>query len=84
MINLPFYSQMDSLDSVKVLFLLITDVLYVLAENFACTPSSESMSHTKVFAAVPATATGSGFSYSVGTGEGTEIAPGCQKKESRK
>jgi class 3 adenylate cyclase len=69
---------MDSLDAVKVLFLLNTDVLYVLAENFACTPSSESMSHTKVFAAVPATATGSGFSYSIGTGEGAEIAPALE------
>lgn len=71
-------NTMDSLDTIKVMFLLNADVLYVLAENFACTPSAESMSHTKVFAAVPATATGSGFSYSIGTGEGTEIAPGLE------
>jgi hypothetical protein len=68
----------DSLEKIKVLFLLNSDVLYILAENFACTPSAESMSHTKVFAAVPATATGSGFSYSIGTGQETEIAPGLE------
>lgn len=60
------------------MFLLNSDVLYVLAENFACTPSSESMSHTSVFAAVPATSTGSGFSYCVGTGKDTEIAPALE------
>ena len=68
----------DSLEKIKVMFLLNSDVLYILAENFACTPSAKSMSHTKVFAAVPATSTGSGFSYSVGTGELTEIAPGLE------
>ena len=46
-----------------------------LAENYACTPSKESMSHTSVFAAVPANSTGSGYSYCVGTGEESEIAP---------
>jgi len=65
----------DSMDNIKVMFLLNSDVLYVLAENYACTPSSESMSHTSVFAAVPANSTGSGYSYSVGTGEETQIAP---------
>lgn len=68
-------NTIDSLDNIKVMFQLNSDVLYVLAENFACTPSAESMSHTKVFAAVPATSTGSGFSYSIGTGEESEVAP---------
>ncbi len=62
-------------DKIKVMFLLNSDVLYVLAENYACTPSAKSMSLTSVFAAVPATSTCSGFSYSVGTGKDTEIAP---------
>ncbi|KAL7545297.1 hypothetical protein ACHAWF_008652 [Thalassiosira exigua] len=65
----------DSMDKIKVMFLLNSDVLYILAENYACTPSSESMSVTSVFAAVPANSTGSGYSYCVGTGEGTEISP---------
>lgn len=65
-------------DKIKVMFLLNSDVLYVLAENYACTPSAESMSHTSVFAAVPANSTGSGYSYSIGTGEDTEIAPALE------
>lgn len=68
----------DSLERVKVLFLLNPDVLYILAENYACTPSTESLAQTRAFAVVPATATGSGFSYSVGTGEG-QIAPELDK-----
>ena len=40
----------DSMDNIKVMFSLNSDVLYVLAENYACTPSKESMSHTSVFA----------------------------------
>lgn len=65
----------DSLDKIKVMFCFNSDVLYVLAENYSCTPSQDSMAQTAVFAAVPATSTGSGFAYSVGTGEETEIAP---------
>mmetsp|Transcript_14243 Transcript_14243/g.29928 ORF Transcript_14243/g.29928 Transcript_14243/m.29928 type:complete len:899 (+) Transcript_14243:95-2791(+) len=65
----------DSLDKIKVMFLLNSDVLYILAENYACNPSAKSMSLTSVYATVPATATCSGFSYSVGTGKETEIAP---------
>ena len=68
----------DDLERVKVLFLLNSDVLYILAENYACTPSTESLAQTRAFAVVPATATGSGFSYSVGTGEG-QIAPELDK-----
>jgi len=68
----------DDLEKVKVLFLLNSDVLYILAENYACTPSAESLAQTRAFAAVPATATGSGFSYSVGTGE-DQIAPMLDK-----
>mmetsp|Transcript_1411 Transcript_1411/g.2975 ORF Transcript_1411/g.2975 Transcript_1411/m.2975 type:complete len:663 (+) Transcript_1411:144-2132(+) len=65
----------ESLDKIKVMFLLNSDVLYILAENYACTPSAESMSHTAAIAAVPANSTGSGYSYCVGTGNDTEIAP---------
>lgn len=65
----------DSLDKIKVMFCLNSDVLYILAENYSCKPSQDSMAQTAVFAAVPATSTGSGFAYSVGTGEETEIAP---------
>ncbi|KAL7541318.1 hypothetical protein ACHAXR_010801 [Thalassiosira sp. AJA248-18] len=68
----------ESLDNVKVMFLLNSDVLYVLAENYACTPSADSMSVTSVFAIVPANSTGSGFSYCIGTGKDTEIAPALE------
>ena len=60
------------------MFLLNSDVLYVLAENYSCTPSSDSMAVTNVFAAVPANSTGSGYSYCVGTGKDTEIAPALE------
>mmetsp|Transcript_13322 Transcript_13322/g.31492 ORF Transcript_13322/g.31492 Transcript_13322/m.31492 type:complete len:770 (+) Transcript_13322:541-2850(+) len=66
---------LDSLDGIKCQFLLNSDVLYILAENYACTPSKKSMSYTRLFAAVPATSTGSGYSYCVGTGGDNEIAP---------
>jgi len=65
----------DNMDNIKVMFLLNSDVLYVLAENYACTPSSDSMAVTNIFAAVPANSTGSGYTYRVGTGKETEIAP---------
>jgi class 3 adenylate cyclase len=65
----------DSMDKIKVMFLLNSNVLYILAENFACTPSAESLSVTNVFAAIPANSTGSGYSYCIGTGSETEIAP---------
>ena len=61
-----------------MMFLLNSDVLYVLAENYACTPSAESMSLMSVFAAVPANSTGSGYSYSIGTGKDSEIAPALE------
>mmetsp|Transcript_19849 Transcript_19849/g.42591 ORF Transcript_19849/g.42591 Transcript_19849/m.42591 type:complete len:802 (-) Transcript_19849:65-2470(-) len=71
-------NKIESMDKIKVMFLLNSDVLYILAENYACTPSAESMSVTSVFAAVPANSTGSGYSYFVGTGEGSQIAPALE------
>ena len=61
-----------------MMFLLNSDVLYILAENYACTPSIESMSVSSIFAAVPANSTGSGYSYCIGTGPDTEIAPALE------
>ncbi|KAL9190100.1 hypothetical protein ACHAXT_007311 [Thalassiosira profunda] len=71
-------NEIDSLDKIKVMFLLNSDVLYILAENYACTPSAESMAVTSVFAAVPANSTCSGYSYQIGTGKDTEIAPALE------
>uniref|UniRef100_A0A7S4KD36 Guanylate cyclase domain-containing protein n=1 Tax=Odontella aurita TaxID=265563 RepID=A0A7S4KD36_9STRA len=64
----------DTMDRIKVLFNLTQDVLYVLMENYACQPSSASMGENALFAAVPATSTGSGFRYSVGCGR-DELRP---------
>ena len=61
-------NTIDSLDKIKVVFLLNNSVLYIPADNFACTPSAKSMSFNAVFTPVPATATGSGFRYSAGCG----------------
>ena len=71
-------NAIDSLDRIKVLFLFNSDILYVLMDNFACTPSQESFARTQIFATVPATSTGSGFRYSVGIGEGKELRPALE------
>lgn len=65
-------NRLHTLDKVMVTFTFAPDVLYVLANNYACTPSSESMGHNVAFAPMAATNTGSGFRYSFGTGE-TEL-----------
>jgi len=71
-------NDINSMDRIKVLFLFNADILYILMDNFACTPSQESFARTQLFAAVPATSTGSGFRYSVGIGEGKELRPALE------
>ena len=71
-------NDINSMDRIKVLFLFNSDILYVLMDNFACTPSQESFAKTQIFATVPATSTGSGFRYSVGIGEGKELRPALE------
>ena len=61
-------NTINSLEKIKVVFLLNNSVLHISADNFACTPSAKSMSFNAVFTHVPATATGSGFRYSAGCG----------------
>ena len=63
-------NRLHSLDKIMVTFTLAPDVLYVLANNYACTPSQRSMGFNAAFAPMAATNTGSGFRYSMGTGEG--------------
>ena len=63
-------NRMHSLDKVMVTFTFAPDVLYVLANNYACTPSQRSMGYNAAFAPMAATNTGSGFRYSLGTGAG--------------
>lgn len=72
-----FHNRIDSIDRIEVVFFFNPEILYILADNFACTPSSKSMNSTHVFAAVPATYSGSGFRYSVGGFDGThkELGP---------
>lgn len=62
-------NRVHSLDKVMVTFTFAPDVLYVLANNYACTPSKDSMSHNAAFAPLAATNSGSGFRYSFGTGD---------------
>ena len=61
-------NNINSMDHIMVLFYFIPEILYILADNFPCKPSKKSLEKTLVFAAVPATYSGSGFRYSVGTG----------------
>ena len=61
-------NELQTLDTVMVTFTFAPDVLYVLANNYACTPSQRSMSYNAAFAPMSATNTGSGFRYSLGTG----------------
>lgn len=72
-------NRIHSLDKVMVTFTFAPDVLYVLANNYACTPSTRSMGFNAAFAPMAATNTGSGFRYSFGTGTGSlgeSLAPG--------
>lgn len=66
-------NRIHSLDRVMVTFTFAPDVLYLLANNYACTPSRNSMGHNAAFAPMAATNSGSGFRYSFGTGE-TEMS----------
>ena len=54
----PSTSSDNCQDKIKVMFVLNCDVLYILADNYSCTPSAEAMSVTEVFAAIPANSTG--------------------------
>ena len=72
-------NSLHSLDKIMVTFTFAPDVLYVLANNYACTPSQKSMGFNAAFAPMAATNSGSGFRYSMGTGEGElrgPLAPG--------
>ena len=62
-------NNIHSLDKIMATFTLAPDVLYVLANNYACTPSEESMTHNQCFAPMAATNSGSGFRYSFGAGD---------------
>ena len=62
-------NHIHSLDKIMATFTLAPDVLYVLANNYACTPSQESMKHNQCFAPMAATNSGSGFRYSFGSGK---------------
>ena len=63
-----YKNYVDCLTKIKVVFVVNMDVLYVLAESFACKPSQRSMAANKVFAMVPATFSGTGLRYSLGCG----------------
>ena len=62
-------NPIEHLDRIKVSFTFKPEILYILANNYACTPSQESMTHNVCFAPMPATNNGSGFSYSFGCGD---------------
>lgn len=61
-----FTSPIDCMEKIKVVFVLNTEILYVLAENLPCKPSNESLALSETYAMVPATFSGSGFRYSFG------------------
>lgn len=71
-----FDNDIHILDTVMVVFFLNPDVLYMLVDNpFYCRPGKVAMESNVVGAIVPATSTGSGFRYSVGTDDQMMIAP---------
>jgi len=61
-----FSNPIDCMEKIKVVFILNTDVLYVLVENLPCKPSKHSYSLSEILAMVPATFSGSGFRFSFG------------------
>ena len=62
-------NAIEYLDRIKVSFTFKPEILYILANNYACVPSQESMTHNVCFAPMPATNNGSGFRYSFGCGD---------------
>eukprot|EP00542_Grammatophora_oceanica_P006712 CAMPEP_0194063152 /NCGR_PEP_ID=MMETSP0009_2-20130614/79583_1 /TAXON_ID=210454 /ORGANISM="Grammatophora oceanica, Strain CCMP 410" /LENGTH=445 /DNA_ID=CAMNT_0038715171 /DNA_START=87 /DNA_END=1424 /DNA_ORIENTATION=- len=75
-----YKNHVECLQKIKVVFVVHPDVLYVLAENFACQPSKASMAANQLFAAVPATFSGSGFRYNLGCGgDDTMMGPALAK-----
>ena len=77
-----FGNRIESLDKIKVLFLFNNQVLYVPEDNLGCPPVPAAVANTLIFAPVPATSTGSGFSYTTGFDRGGKkmvcpaLAPG--------
>lgn len=72
-------NQINSLDHISVTFHLDPDVLYVLANNYACTVSSLSAESNVCFAPMLATNEGAGFGCGFGVDETDlrpELAPG--------
>ena len=72
--GVSYHNTIDELDTVMVTFTLSSEVLYILANNYPCSLSEESAKANTCFAPMPATNSGSGFRYSLGTGE-NEVAP---------
>mmetsp|Transcript_6203 Transcript_6203/g.9531 ORF Transcript_6203/g.9531 Transcript_6203/m.9531 type:complete len:613 (+) Transcript_6203:204-2042(+) len=68
-----------SLDKIMVSFMFSPNILYILANNFACTLSERSANANVVFAPMLATNTGSGFRYSVGCGDELKIGESLKK-----
>lgn len=64
MCNYP--NHVTSFDTIAAVFFLHPSVLYVLAKNFGCYPSRETLRITYLCAPVPANAMGSGVRYSIG------------------
>ena len=62
-------NQISSLDHIMVTFTLSSEILYVLANNYACKPSALSMKANACFLPMLATHNGSGFRYSFGCGD---------------
>lgn len=75
-------NDVRSLDKIMVTFMFSPNILYILANNFACTLSEKSASANVVFAPMLATNTGSGFRYSVGCGD-EELKIGESLKKGR-
>jgi hypothetical protein len=77
------HNEIETLDHIKVVFTLVSSVLYIPADNFACTPSALSMSRNAIFTPVPATDSGSGFRYSTGCGGPKQLRESLPKGKYR-
>jgi len=72
-------NDVSSLDNIMVTFYFSPSILYILANNFACTLSEKSAAANIVFAPMLATNSGSGFRYSIGCGDESKIGEGLKK-----
>jgi hypothetical protein len=61
-----YTTGVEMMQKIKVMFVFNQDIFYALAQTLACKPSNQALSVTEFYAMMPATFSGSGFTWSAG------------------